>query len=117
MTRIDYHAQQKQRAEEWGLQQTSDNGCPRKLVGLPHLDERCWCTSRLNDHSATYITRKHNRHVVIWEPYGIWARDLEPILIAAQTEGLTVQIDASSPWNPGHTIAINFYVPTELEPS
>jgi hypothetical protein len=117
VSRIDYHAQQVKRAEEIGLRQTSDRGCPRELVGLPHLDERCWCTSRLNDHSATYTTHKYNRHVVIWEPYGAWGSELEPVLIMARTDGLKVEISVDSPWNPGHTIAIGFYVPAELEPS
>jgi hypothetical protein len=62
-------ADHKNRAADLGLRLTSTNSCPRRLINKPHLEEQCWCTSRLNDHGRRYRTSDNNEPIVMWEPY------------------------------------------------
>ena len=98
----------EERAEEYGLRRISDGRCPRQLVGKRHLEDKCWCASRLNDHSATYT--RHGRRLVAWEPYDGYPRDLAEVFEAARADGLSVVVTGMSPWNPGSTFALWFEV-------
>jgi hypothetical protein len=98
------------RMDGHGYTQVSDNRCPRRLVGKRHRDLECWCTSRLNDHAATY--RRHGQRLVLWEPYQASAEDLADVFAAALADGLRVTLHGSSPYFPGGTLALEFSVCT-----
>jgi hypothetical protein len=100
-------ADHKNRAADLGLRLTSTSSCPRKLVGKPHLDEKCWCTSRLNDHGRRYKSND-GESAVMWEPYDADRDDLLHLMAHAYDEGLHVTVSGLSPWNPGRTFSITF---------
>lgn len=95
-----------ERVEHYGYQQTSNNRCPRRLTGKRHRDEDCWCSSRLNDHSATY--HRHGVQIVLWEPYDVHPEELARVVTAAASDSLSVGLSGASPYNPGSTVAITF---------
>jgi len=97
----------RNRAADLGLRMTSTGSCPRRLVGLRHVDGQCWCETRLNDHGRRYRTRG-DKPVVMWEPYGADGRDVWVIISDAQADGLMVTLSGASPWNPGETFALIF---------
>jgi hypothetical protein len=100
-------ADHKNTAADLGLRLTSTSSCPRKLVNKPHLEEKCWCTSRLNDHGRRYHD-SHDEPVVIWEPYDASRDELLHLMAHAYDEDLQVTVSGESPWNPGRTFAILF---------
>jgi hypothetical protein len=100
-------ADHKNRADDLGLRFTSAGSCPRRLVNKPHLEEKCWCTSRLNDHSRRYRDN-NNQPVIMWEPYDADRDELLFLMAYAYDDGLQVTVSGQSPWNPGHTFGIQF---------
>ena len=98
----------RDRALDRGLRQTSTGSCPRRLVSRAHLEEKCWCCSRLNDHGRRYRATRDDRPVVLWEPYNAYGEELAAVLAAAAADGLRVSLTGASPWNPGSTFAIAF---------
>jgi hypothetical protein len=111
---IASQAGHRARALELGLRRTSMSSCPRRLVGQRHHDdETCWCRSHLNDHGRRYL-RNDGAPLVLWEPYDVDPLDLFEVAAYARVDGLRVDITGTSPWNPGHTIAIAF-IPKDLD--
>jgi hypothetical protein len=89
----------------------ADDRCPRRLVDRRHEGDRCWCRTHSNDHGGTFMTRDANegvRTVVVWQPYGTWAAELEDVLAHARLDGLAVSISGASPYNPGSTFLLVF---------
>jgi len=113
MTTADHYAERERRAKEndgWDLAD-DEIKCPRLLVGRPCLNEdepgKCWCSSRLKDHAATWFERGGTAFV-LWEPYGpVDDEELADLFAKAHADCLQVEICAS-PWNPGRTIGIRF---------
>lgn len=101
-------SEHRRRAADLGLRMTSTGSCPRRLVGLRHVDGTCWCASRLNDHGRRYRRIKDDKPLILWEPYGAYQEELQEVLTAAAGDGLRVSVTAASPWNPGSTVALIF---------
>lgn len=99
-------AEHPDRIEHYGYRRVSDTRCPRTLVGKRHREIECWCNCRLNDHAATYV--RHDRRVVLWEPYDAHPGELVVMFTAARADGLRVSLSGMSPWNPGSTFGIAF---------
>lgn len=85
------------------------NACPLVVLGRRCRSWRtkCICSSPLNDHGDHYKDAD-GRRVVVWEPYGFDALELAELAIAADAEGLRVQVTPASPWYPGRTLALVF---------
>ena len=94
--------------------------CPRIVAGKRCLENGpscpCVCQSyrhRAFDHARMWRDSK-KRHVFTSEPYGISGEEVVALVSDMAELGLSVCLDARSPWNPGSTILI---VITRREPN
>lgn len=117
-TTTDPYTERRERANQLGWTQVSEQRCPRRLVGKHCKDMNCWCGTissgdttgsrirRLNDHGATWDHHQGFRFV-LWEPYGANGDLLAELIALARKDGLLVDI-CPSVWCPPHTVGIRF---------
>ena len=86
--------------------------CPRIVAGRRCLENSpsrpCVCSiyrDKAFDHARMWQDSKR-RHVFTSEPYGIHGEEVVALVSDMAELGLSVRLDARSPWNPGHTILI-----------
>ena len=102
-------------ARRQGYKWAGDVRCPRTLAGWRHIPWwesgdglKCWCYSRLADHTAAWQRISDGQLCEVWQPYDVTPEELADLRAVAAADGVDVAVAEESWWNPGATTALVF---------